>query len=219
MQVAKARCYNSGMGDCSCEETIDTDALHTRQRRVLAAVLTINVAAFLVMVAGSWVSGSSSLLSGTLDNFGDALTYGISFLVVGASMAIKARVALLKGCLILLAAIAVAMHIGYRLLHPDVPIAELMGIAAVLNLVANGVCLWLLMPHRDDDVNMTSVWECSLNDIYEGASVIVTAGLVWMLDAYWPDLLVAFVLLILFTRSAVRVLTRAWTALQVREPA
>ena len=207
------------MGDCGCEQTIDTSALHARQRRVLATVLAINVAAFLLMVAGSWVSGSSSLLSGTLDNFGDALTYAVSFLVVGASMAMKARVALLKGCLILMAAMAVAFHIGYRLLHPDVPIAEVMGIAAALNLVANVVCLWLLMPHRDDDVNMASVWECSLNDVYEGSSVIVAAGLVWALDSYWPDLLVAFVLLALFTRSAVRVLTRARAELLEHTPA
>ena len=201
------------MGDCSCEDTIDTSSLHARQRHVLGTVLAINVAAFLLMVSASWMSGSSSLLSGTLDNFGDALTYAISFLVVGASMVMKARVALLKGCLIQLAAIGVAIHIGYRLLYPDIPIAEVMGIAASLNLVANGVCLWLLMPHRRDDVNMASVWECSLNDIYEGSAVILTAGLVWILDSYWPDLLVAFVLLILFTRSAVRVLTRAWSAL------
>ena len=53
-----------------------------------------------------------------------------------------------------------------------------------------------------------------MNDIYEGSAVIITAGLVWALDSYWPDLIVAFVLLALFTRSAVRVLTRAWTELR-----
>ena len=202
------------MADCDCHSTIDTRALHTKQKRVLATVLVINLVTFALMVGGSWISGSSSLLSGTLDNFGDALTYAISFLAVGASVAAKARVGLFKGCLILLAAVAVAVHIAFRLTHPDTPIAEIMGIAATLNLAANGICLWLLTPHREDDVNMASVWECSMNDIYEGSAVIITAGLVWALDSYWPDLIVAFVLLALFTRSAVRVLTRAWTELR-----
>ena len=205
------------MSDSCCQGTIDTNALHARQRRVLLVVMLINIAAFVCMVAGAWFSGSSALLSGTLDNFGDALTYLISFLAVGASMAAKARVALLKGCLILLAAIGVAMHIGYQLFYPELPVASLMTVAAALNLIANGACLWFLRPHREDDVNMSSVWECSLNDVYEGAAVIVTAGLVWLSSSYWPDLVVALFLLVLFTRSAIRVLSAAWRESRAQE--
>ena len=65
---------------CGCE--IDTRALQAKQRRVLLGVLAINVVTFGMMVAAALLSGSSSLLSGTLDNLGDALTYGLSFLVV-----------------------------------------------------------------------------------------------------------------------------------------
>ena len=53
-------------------------------------------------------------------------------------MRAKARVALLKGLLILGAAIAVAVQIGWRLTHPAVPLFEGMGIAGALNLAANG---------------------------------------------------------------------------------
>ena len=197
------------MSDCCCEPMIDTRALLVRQRRVLVIVLTINVVTFFMMVAGSMLSGSSSLLSGTLDNFGDALTYALSFLVVGASAAAKARVALLKGALIFGAAVVVAMQIVWRLLHPEAPVVETMGIAAVLNLGANLVCLWLLTPYRDGDVNMASAWECSRNDIAEGAAVILTAAAVWLFDSGWPDVVVATLLLIVFLRSALRVLSRA----------
>ena len=71
------------MSDC-CNCEVDTRALAARQRRVLIAVLVINVATFVMMVGASWLSGSSALLSGTLDNLGDAITYGLSFAVVGA---------------------------------------------------------------------------------------------------------------------------------------
>src|SRR3546814_17845676 len=76
-------------------------------------------------------SGSSSLLSGGLDNLGDALTYVLSLAVIGASGRAKARVALLKGALILGAAVAVAIQIGWRLAHPNVPIFEEIGRAHV----------------------------------------------------------------------------------------
>lgn len=196
---------------------MDAAALQGRQRRVLAIVLGINVATFAMMVAGTWLSGASSLLSGTLDNFGDALTYGLSFAAVGKSARTKAGVALFKGCLIMTAAGAVAVHIGYHLLHPAEIVVTTMGGVALLNLAANGVCLWLLTPHRRDDVNMSSVWECSRNDIYEGSAVIVTAALVFAFDSAWPDLLVAAALLVLFTRSALRVLTGAWADLKRSE--
>ena len=201
------------MTDSCCNDDLELSALEKRQKRVLVAVLAINVATFLMMVGGALVSGSSSLLSGTLDNFGDAITYALSLAVVGASAAAKARVALLKGVLISCAAIAVAAQIGWHIVHPETPLVEPMGLVAILNLGANSLCLWLLSPHRKSDVNMESVWECSRNDVFEGFAVIGAALAVWLFDSGWPDILVAIALLALFSRSAIRVLTRAWREL------
>ena len=162
------------------------------------------------LASAAWRSHSSSLLSGSLDNLGDALTYVVSLAVVGASAQMKGRVALLKGFLILGAAIAVGVQIVWRLANPQIPLFESMGVAALLNLGANAVCLWLLTPYRSGDINMASAWECSRNDIYEGFAVILAALLVWVFGAGWPDLLIAAALLILFLRSATRVLRAAW---------
>ncbi len=81
-----------------------------------------------------------------------------------------------------------------------------MGIAALLNLGANLICLRLLMPYRDGDVNMNSVWECSRNDVSEGIAVVAAALAVGVFRSAWPDLLIAFALLILFLHAAIRVL-------------
>ena len=203
------------MGECcGCGKTLDVAAMQARHRRVLWIVLLINLATFLMMVGASWYSHSSALLSGALDNLGDAATYLLSLLVVGAGVAAKARVALFKGVLILAAAVAVAAQIGWRLAHPQVPLFESMGLAALLNLAANGFCLWLLTPYRNDDVNLASAWECARNDIFEGVSVVLAAGLVALFGAGWPDLLVAIALLVVFLRSALRVLRIAMTELR-----
>jgi len=198
------------MADC-CDCDVDTRALATRQRRV---VMIINLATFVMMTAASVLSGSSALLSGTLDNLGDAVTYGLSFAVVGASATAKARVALFKGLMILAAAGAVAFQIGWRVLHPEVPVVVTMGAASLLNLGANLWCLRLLTPFRSGDLNMASAWECSRNDVFEGGAVVLTAAGVWALDSGWPDVVVASVLLVMFLRSAGRVLTSAMRTLR-----
>ena len=201
------------MSDTCCQDHFDVGALQGRQRRVLTIVLVINAATFLMMVMAAMISGSSSLLSGALDNFGDALTYALSWAVVGATSAAKARVALFKGFMIFSAALAVAFQIGWRVLHPGTPAFETMGIAALLNLGANLLCLRLLTPYRDGDVNMSSAWECSRNDVREGFAVIAAALTVWAFESGWPDIVIASVLLILFLRSAARVLRGAWREL------
>ena len=190
---------------CGCGKAIDVKALEARQRRVLTIVLAINAGTFLMMVAAAIYSRSSSLFSGGLDNLGDALTYALSLAVVGASSRAKAKVALFKGALILAAAIAVGIQIAWRLTHPVVPLFDGMGIAALLNLGANLICLRLLTPFRAGEVNLASAWECSRNDVYEGLAVLAAAGAVWAFGAGWPDLVIAIALLVIFLRSAVRV--------------
>jgi len=201
------------VSDSCCQDHIDVAALNAKQRRILTIVLVVNIATFLMMVIAAKISSSSSLLSGALDNFGDAVTYVLSLFVIGASLAAKARVAMFKGLLILGAAIAVAIVISLRILHPETPVFETMGIAAFINLAANLLCLWLLTPYRDGDVNMSSAWECSRNDVGEGLAVIAAALAVWMFGSSWPDLIIAIGLLILFLWSAIRVIREAWKEL------
>src|SRR3546814_8249248 len=107
-------------------------------------------------------------------------------------------------------AVAVAIQIGLRLAHPNVPIFEAIGIAALINLAFNGICLWLLTPYRRGDVNMASAWECSRNDVFEGFAVLLAAAGVWLFAAGWPDLVIAAALLVMFLRSAWRVFRTAW---------
>lgn len=205
------------MSDCGCQGTIDVSALQARQRRVLITVLVVNVATFAMMVIAAVISRSSSLLSGTLDNFGDSMTYALSLAVIGASNTAKAKVALFKGIMILSAALAVAVQIGWRVLHPEVPVLETMGVAALLNLGANTYCLWLLTPYRNGDLNMSSAWECSRNDVTEGFVVIGAAMAVWGFQSGWPDLVAATALLVVFLRSSFRVMRSAWREMRLAQ--
>jgi len=197
------------MADCCEDKACALDALQKRQASTLKTVLWINAVMFFVVLAMGIYAGSAALLSDALDNLGDALTYAISLYAVGKSVETKSRVALFKGVLILGAGIAVLAQVLYKSLHPEVPLYEVMGATSLAGLGANGVCLWLLWRHRDEDVNMSSVWHCSRNDIAANLSVLVAAAGVWLAGAPWPDLVVGFGLGALFLWSAARVLREA----------
>lgn len=198
------------MADCCENKSCAIEALRARQSRTLKSVLWINAVMFLVVLAAGLLAHSTALLSDSLDNLGDAMTYGLSLYVVSKSSREKAMVALFKGGLILLAALLVFAQVIYRLYVPVTPMFETMGLISLLALLANGTCLMLLWKHREEDVNMSSVWECSRNDIATNLAVLVAAGGVWLAHAGWPDLLVGFGLSLLLMRSAARVLQSAW---------
>ncbi len=197
------------MSGCACENGCTLDRLRERQRGTLRAVLAINAVMFFVIAGAALYGGSTALLADSLDNLGDAFTYGLSLYAVTRGVRVKARVALLKGGLILLAALVVTAQIVYKLIVPSMPIFEVMGGFSLLGLVANSMCLFLLWRHRHEDINMSSVWECSRNDIATNLSVFLAAGAVWLTDSGWPDSLVAVGLVWLLTRSALRIIAAA----------
>lgn len=205
------------MTDC-CDHGAALARLRQRQSGTLKLVLAINAVMFLVIAGAGLYARSSALLSDSLDNLGDAFAYALSLWAVHLGLRMKARVALVKGLLILLAALAVLAQIGYRLVMPAVPLFEVMGAFSLLALAANGLCLGLLWRHRAEDINMSSVWECSRNDIAANIAVFAAAGGVWATGSSWPDLLIASLLAGLFLRSARRVLSSARAELAATAP-
>lgn len=196
------------MSGC-CNDDCSLDARQARQRGTLRIVLGINALMFLVIAGAALYGGSSALLADSLDNLGDALTYGLSLYAVSRGAATKARVALFKGWLIVLAGGVVLAQVVYRIFVPGLPLFEVMGAFSLLALAANSLCLYLLWRHRHEDVNMSSVWECSRNDIVSNLAVFGAAGGVWLTGAAWPDTLVALALVIFLLRSGFGVIASA----------
>jgi Co/Zn/Cd efflux system component len=67
----------------------------------------------------------------------------------------------------------------------------------------------LLLRYRDGDANVRSVWLCSRNDAIGNVAVIIAAVVVQQLQSAWPDLLVAFLMALLFLHSAYLILRQA----------
>jgi Co/Zn/Cd efflux system component len=196
------------VGSC-CEDNCAVEALRSRQKSTLIKVLWINAVMFIVIAAAALYGKSTALLSDSLDNLGDALTYGLSLYVVSQSVYAKARVALFKGGLIFLAASLVVAQVVWKIINPVIPVYEIMGIFSLVGIAANGTCLFLLWQHRSEDINMSSVYECSRNDIASNLSVFVAALGVWLFHSGWPDIIVASLLAVILLMSSARVISGA----------
>lgn len=116
----------------------------------------------------------------------------------------------------LLTRLAVLGRVIYRTVYQELPTFEIMGIIGIVALMANVICLALLSKYRTNDINMTSVWVCSRNDIIANISVLVGTGLVFMTRAPWPDLVIGLGLTLLFTMSAYKVFKEAAQELKHR---
>ncbi len=196
------------MASC-CENNCAVEALQQSQRSTLVKVLWINAIMFVVIVAAALYGQSSALLTDSLDNLGDALTYGLSLYAITGTAHTKAKVALFKGALIFVAASLVVAQIVYKLLYPVLPSYEIMSVFSLAALAANGLCLYLLWQHRHQDIDMSSVYKCSRNDIMTNLSVLLAAAAVWLFQSGWPDILIAALLAIMLLRSSFRVIRSA----------
>lgn len=197
------------MADCCNDKACEIDALRGRQSSTLKIVLAINAVMFIVELAAGLLGHSVSLVADSLDMLGDALVYGFSLYVVARGAAMKARAALFKGVIMAVFGFLVLAQAIYRIIVPQLPVFETIGVIGLLALAANGVCFYLLWRHRADDINMSSVWLCSRNDIIANISVLFAAAGVWLTHSGWPDILVGLALAALFLRSAMHVLNEA----------
>ena len=200
-------------GDC-CGQTLNFEGLSKAYRRALLAVIAINGVMFIVEMSAGAFAGSRALQADALDFFADTMTYALSLYVIGKSLRLRATVALMKGVSLALMGLWVFGSTAYDVLILETPRAEVIGIVGILALAANLGSVWLLLPHREGDANVRSVWLCSRNDAIGNLAVIAAALAVWISGTAWPDLIVAGLMAALFCWSAFHILRQAWEELR-----
>ena len=153
-------------------------------------------------------------MADSVDMLGDALVYGLSLYALARGDRWKAGAALAKGGFILLFGVGVLIEVALKIATGVAPSSTLMLGFGGLALAANLTCLALLWRFRTQDVNMSSTFECSRNDVIANCGVLAAAGGVALLHSPWPDILVGAAIAAVFLRSAVRVIGQAWPTLR-----
>lgn len=179
---------------CSCSHEPAPPKPDSKFRTALWIALVVNLTLFVVELIGGAYAHSSALWADALDFFGDAVNYGVSLAVIGASLYWRATVALLKGMTMALFGLVIICKVIYAYLQGIPPEALTMGLIGVLALLANVFTAVILYAFREGDSNMRSVWLCSRNDAIGNAAVILAAVGVFGTGSLWPDIIVAMIM-------------------------
>lgn len=178
-------------------------------KRTFWIVLIINLVLFAIELGYGIISHSNALAADSLDNLSDAFVYGISLFVVSRGIRAKANASLVKGGVMVLLGFFVVGEAIYKILHPVIPVAEVMTVVSIVAIIANATCLWLLTRHKHTDLNARSAWACSLNDVIGNVSVIIASFLVLYFHSMWPDVLISLMLATIVLYSSVGVIREA----------
>jgi cation diffusion facilitator family transporter len=201
------RCFGD---DCCSAKEHEVALMADGMGRVLRLVLAINAAMFVAEFVGGILAHSSALIADSVDMLGDALVYAMSLYALRRSDRWRAGAAVVKGGVIAAFGIGVFAEAVVKLVYGVTPLAGVMLAFGLIALVANLTCFGLLYRYRRQDLNMSSIFECSRNDVIANVGVLAAAIGVYWFASVWPDVLVGSAIAIVFFRSALRVLRQAW---------
>lgn len=185
-----------------CGADLKFDGATPAYRRVLRTVIAINVMGFAVVAGGSLLQGSASLGANALDFAGDSASYAISLWAIGRAASTRSKAALIKAASLVGLAVSILGFALWRTVNGGVPEGAVITGLGLFGIAANLVAALLLVPYRDGDANVRSVWLCTRNDLIQCAAVSATGAVVWLTGSRWPDLVVGVVLAGIFLRSA-----------------
>lgn len=188
----------------------NTFAEQTNQRRVLWIVLIINFSFFLIELIAGIISKSMGLVADSLDMLADAFVYAISLYAVGGTLRRKKNIARIAGYFQITLAVIGFIEVVRRFIGMEsLPDFRTMIVVSVFALIANGVCLYLLMKSKSSEAHMRASMIFTSNDVIINLGVILAGVLVLLLNSSLPDLIVGSAVFILVMFGAARILKLA----------
>lgn len=187
----------------------------SKYKKALWIVLILNLSMFFVEIVMGVKSGSTSLLSDSLDFLGDSANYLISLIVLPMALSYRAKASMIKGLTMGGFGLFILMTTIYRVFYGEMPSSSEMSIVGFLALLVNVSAVLILLKFRDGDSNVRSVWVCSRNDAIGNVAVILAGMAVYFFQSKYPDLIVAFVLAFLALQASQEITKRAWAELKV----
>lgn len=180
----------------------------TIQKKLLWTVFAINFTFFLVEMATGVISKSMGLVADSLDMLADSFIYGISLIAVGGTIILKNKIAKLAGYFqITLAVIGITEVLRRFAGVEKLPGFSTMIIVSVLALIANSICLNLLLKTKGkEEAHMKASLIFTSNDVIINLGVIAAGFLVNLLNSNKPDLIIGTIVFIIVIRGAIRIL-------------
>ncbi|MFC0323223.1 cation transporter [Gallibacterium melopsittaci] len=200
----------------SCSNHCHSNSAHfsSQYRYTLWLAFWLNFIMFIVEIVTGIKSGSTSLLSDSLDFFGDSANYLISLYVLPMALIYRAKASLIKGATMGGFGLFILFTTLYRWFYGDIPNYSQMSFVGSLALLINLTAAWVLYRFRDGDSNMRGVWLCTRNDAIGNIVIVLAGAVVYFTQSKYPDLIVAFILAFLAIQAAREIISQAWKELK-----
>ncbi|MDE3934169.1 cation diffusion facilitator family transporter [Glaesserella parasuis] len=186
-----------------------------KYKKALWIVLILNLSMFFVEIVMGVKSGSTSLLSDSLDFLGDSANYLISLIVLPMVLSYRAKASMVKGLTMGVFGLFILITTVYRVFYGEIPSYSEMSIVGFLALLVNVSALLILLKFRDGDSNVRSVWLCSRNDAIGNVAVILAGIAVYFFLSKNPVLIVAVIFAFLSLQTSQEINKKAWVGLKV----
>jgi cation diffusion facilitator family transporter len=193
------------MSDCGCQ----FEAKNKAQRKILRVLFALNAAMFMTGIIAGTLAQSTALIADSLDMLADAAVFGISLYAIGNSQAKKIRAAFLSGIFQTTLASLVLVDVARRAIFGSEPESSWMVGIALLSLIVNSLCMFLMAKHRHEEVHMRASWIFLSNDVMANLGVIIAGLLVNLLNSPYPDLIIGLMIAIIVIRGGIGIIRDA----------
>jgi len=190
---------------CLDDDCHDIEECGACERNALIICFLINAVMFVVELYYGVISHSASLLGDSAHNIGDALIILSSMFVMGATLRVKAKVALLKSVIMLVFGILALWYVVQNSMTGYVPSATPITIVGIFVLIGNVASAMLLLYYRHKDINLKSAYICCRNDAISSVGIIIAGILVGLTQSNMPDLVIGGAIGLLICYSAIRI--------------
>lgn len=199
-------------------------------RKALTYAFLITAGFMVVEAAGGLLTGSMALLSDSMHMLTDAAALGMSFFAsrLSALKPDSARtygyrraevVAALANAMLLWILSGYMLREVYERFHNPVPVLSGPMLAiAVVGLLANLACAWILHAHSGENINIRGAFLHVVSDLAGSVAAIVAGTIIFFTGWYKADTIVSLLIIALILFSSSRLLVEAFHILMEGAP-
>lgn len=177
------------------------------EKRLLKAVLVINLGFFLLEVITGFMAFSMGLVADSLDMLADAIVYGLSLYAVVKALVYKKRIARISGYFQLALAIFGFLEVIRRFLgFGEIPLFKTMIVISIFALIGNSSSLLILKRSKNQEAHMKASWIFTSNDILANIGVIIAGIFVYFTHSRYPDLIIGLIIFLVVARGSYKIM-------------
>jgi len=201
-----------------------------RHRKALTTAFLITAGFMLVEAAGGLLTGSMALLSDSMHMLTDAAALGMSFFAsrLSALKPDSARtygyrraevVSALANAMLLWILSGYMLREVYERFYNPVPVLSApMLVIAVVGLLANIVCAYILHAHSEENINIRGAFLHVVSDMAGSVAAIAAGVIIYFTGWYRADTIVSLMIIALILFSSTRLLAEAFHILMEGAP-